>query len=386
MEQQTTNRPYQEYDNYSEDEIDIMALVRSLFKEWKFILKWCGIAAVIGVIAALSAVSTYSVTTKMSPETTGKSGGGNLSSLASLAGINLGSMSTSDAISPDLYPELVSSVPFLTDLFTMPVESEYKGEPVKCNYYEYLVNCGKAPWYSYVTSLPGKALGAVFGIFGDKEEKEPKGFKKLGVVDPSKLTKVQEKVIEGMRSRINIATDKKTFVITLSVTDQDPDIAKQLSETIVDKLVNYIASYRTEKSRKDLAYYEQLYSEAQADYFEAQQRYARYVDRNQGLVRQSVRTEEERLQNEMQLKYQLYNSCAQQVQVAKAQVQRETPVCTILVPPTVPLNDNESGAKTLAVFIFLGLCLSALWVLWGRDALKKLKTSEEEDGTESSEK
>ena len=374
MDQNMNNVPPQE----QYDEIDIMEYVKKLFKDWKFILKWCGLAAVIGVIAALSAVSTYTVTTKMSPEST-KSGGGQLSSLASLAGINLGSMSSgSDAFSPDLYPEIVSSVPFMTDLFYMPVEAEYKGEKIQCNYYEYLMNCGKAPWYSYVTSLPGKALGAVFSIFQPKEEKEPKGFKKLGEVDDAKLTKAQEKVIEGMRKRISVATDKKTFVITLSVTDQDPDIAMKLSETIVENLRNFITSYRTEKARNDLEYYEQLYDEAQADYFDAQQRYARYVDMNQGMVRQSVMTEQQRLQNEMNLKYNLYNSCAQQVQMAKAQIQRETPVCTILTPPTTPLKDNESGAKTLAIFIFLGLCLAAVWVLWGREGIAKLKELKEE--------
>lgn len=374
MDQNINNVPQEQY-----DEIDIMEYVRKFIKEWKLVLKWCGIAAVIGVIAALSAVSTYTVTTKMSPESNKSGGSGSLSSLASLAGINLGSMSAgADAFSPDLYPDIVSSVPFLTELFYMPVEAEYKGEKIQCNYYEYLKNCGKAPWYSYVTSLPGKALGAVFSIFQPKEEKEPKGFKKLGEVDNAKLTKAQEKVIEGMRKHISVSTDKKTFVITLNVTDQNPDIAMKLSETIVENLRNFITSYRTEKARKDLEYYEQLYEESQADYFDAQQRYARYVDMNQGMVRQSVMTEQQRLQNEMNLKYNLYNSCAQQVQVAKAQVQRETPVCTILTPPTTPLKDNESGAKTLAIFIFLGFCLAAVWVLWGRDWLVKLKELKEE--------
>ena len=363
----------QELQQQQYEEVDIMEYVRKLLKNWKFIAKWCIGAAVVGVIIALSTVSTYTVTTKMSPEIMGKSSGGSLSSLASLAGINLGSMSTSDAISPDLYPDVVSSVPFLAELFTMPVDAVYKKDSIKCNYYEYRKNCGKSPWYGYVLGLPGRVMGAVFGLFGPKEEKEPKGFKKMDAVDPEHLTKPQEKVIEGMRRSISISTDKKTYVITLSVTDQDPVIAKQLSETIIENLRDYITSYRTEKSRVDLAYYEQLYNEAQKEYFDAQQRYARYVDMNQGMVRQSVMTERERLQNEMNLKYQLYNSCAQQVQMAKAQVQRETPVCTVLVPATVPLKDNESGAKTLAIFIFLGLCISAVWVLWGRDALAKVK-------------
>ena len=368
MEENLNNVPAEQ-----DGEIDVMELVRKALGSWKFIAKWCGVAAVIGVVIALSTVSTYTVTTKMSPETTGKSGSGSLSSLASLAGIHLGSMSTTDAISPELYPDVVSSVPFLTELFTMPVKAEYKGEEIECNYYEYLKNCGKMPWYGYVLSLPGKAIGAVFGLFQPKEEKEPKGFKHLDAVDNAKLTKAQEKVIEGMRRRINVATDKKTYVITLNVTDQDADIAMQLSETIVANLRRFITSYRTEKARNDLNYYEQLYAESQAAYFDAQQRYARYVDMNQGIVRQSVMTEQERLENEMNLKYDVYNSCAQQVQVAKAQVQRETPVCTVLVPPTTPLKDNESGAKTLAVFIFLGFCLSTAWVLWGRDWLARLK-------------
>lgn len=368
------NQNNPQYNQYSqEEEIDIMEYVRKLLKNWKFIAKWCGIAAVIGVIAALSAVSTYTVTSKMAPEVAGKSGGSSLSSLASLAGINLSSMSTSDALSPDLYPDIVSSVPFIVELFNMPVTAEYKGEKIECNYYEYLANCQKAPWYGYIISFPGKVLGWCFSFLGPQEEREPKGFKKLGAVDEMNLTKPQEKIIKGIRERVSVAVDKKTSTITLTVTDQNATIAAELCETIIDNLSKHITSYRTEKARNDLEYYEKLYDEAQAEYFEAQQKYALYVDANQGLVRQSVMTEQERLQNEMDLKYQLYNSCAQQVQMSKAQVQRETPVCATIQPPTVPLQDNESGAKTLAVFIFLGLLVSGVWVIWGKDALAKFK-------------
>lgn len=362
---------YQQYNQ--ESDIDIMEYVRKLLKDWKFIAKWCAVAAVVGVVVALSAVSTYTVTSKMAPEVSGKSSGSSLSSLASLAGINLGSISTSDAISPELYPDIVSSAQFLTELFNMPVKAVYKRDSIECNYYEYLVNCQAKTWYGPIISFPGKALGWCFSIFGPKEEKLPKGFKSLGPVDPSNLTKIQEKVVEGMRKNISVTVDKKTYTITLTVTDQTPLIAAQLSQTIIDNLVEHITIYRTEKARKDLTYYEQLYDEAQSDYFDAQQKYAVYVDANQGLVRQSVMTEKERLQNEMNLKYQLYNSCAQQVQMSKAQVQRETPVCATILPPTVPSKDNESGAKTLAIFIFLGLCISCVWVIWGREWIVKLK-------------
>jgi len=372
--------PYPPYEAYEEeDDIDIMEYVRKLLKNWKFIAKWAGIAAIAGVVMALSAVSTYTVTSKMAPETSSKpSTGGSLSSLASLAGINLGSMTSSDAISPELYPDIVSSTPFMTDLFYMPVKAKYKKEDIECNYYEYFLNCRKKTWYGVVMSIPGRIIGWCFSFLGPKEEKLPKGFKHIGMLDNSHLTRVQDKVLEKMRKSISVSVDKKTSVITVSVIDQDPLIAKQLTETVISKLKDYITKYRTEKSRQDLEYYEILYLKAQDEYFTAQKRYAAYSDANQGLIRQSVMIEQERLQNEMELKYQLYNSCAQQVQMAKAQVQRETPVVTTITPPAVPLEDNESGAKTLAIFVFLGVLFASIWVLFGEDFVGKIKNPEKE--------
>ncbi|HAZ74811.1 MAG TPA: chain-length determining protein, partial [Rikenellaceae bacterium] len=130
--------------------------------------------------------------------------------------------------------------------------------------------------------------------------------------------------------------DKKTQIITLTVTSQSPFVSKAVSDAVIEKIQEYVTSYRTEKSRKDMDYYLQLYEEAKADYYKAQQKYASYVDANQGVVLQRVKTEQERLQNEMQLAYQLYNSCAQQLQMSRAKVQQETPVCVVMQPPVLP--------------------------------------------------
>ncbi len=356
--------------------IDWKKLARKLLAERKLIAISTIIAAVAGLIVAFSVVSTYTVVSKMAPEYAGgRASAGNLSSLANLAGINLNSMtSTSDAISPELYPDIVSSESFMSALFTMPVDARYKKDSIRCNYFEYRLNCQNKSWYGPIVSFPGKLIGWGIGLFLPSEEEPVKGFTPMGELDSEHLTRRQMKMINRMRDDIFVSVDKKSNVVTLYVTDQNPVIAKQLSDTIISGLKQFITDYRTGKSRNDLVYYERLCEEAKADYELAQQRYARYVDANQGVVRKSVMTEQERLQNEMSLKFQLYNSCAQQVQMSKAQVQRETPVCAVLQPPTVPVLDNESGFKILAIFIFLGFILSCLWVAWGRDGFDRLKS------------
>ena len=130
------NRPQYIEEEY--DEIDIMELLRKLLKDWKLILKWCAVAAVVGIVVGFSIPKEYSVSSKMAPETVSKTGGGSLGSLASLAGINLSSMSTADAVYPDLYPDIVSSTPFVVELFPVKVDFKHKGETMSSDLYTYL--------------------------------------------------------------------------------------------------------------------------------------------------------------------------------------------------------------------------------------------------------
>ena len=357
------------------DDIDIMAMVRTLAGQWKKLLLWGGIAAVVGIVVAFSIPKQYTVSSKMAPEIVTKTSG-SVASIASMLGANISNMTTNDAVYPDLYPEIVASTPFITELFSMPVSIETKKEgKLDIDLYTYLKDYNKSPWWSAVINAPFKALGWFMGLFREKQE-EVEGYAEL---DPSALTSEQTRITKALRKSIVVTVDKKTQVISLDVTAQNPKVSKDLSDLVIEKIQRYVTSYRTEKSRKDMEYYLQLYDEAKADYYAAQQRYANYVDANQGVFLQRVKTEQERLQNEMKLAFDLYNSCAQQLQMSRAKVQQETPVCVVMEPPVLPIKATKpSKMKTLAGFIFLGLCACAVWILWGKEAIAKLKAPEKE--------
>ena len=353
-----------------EQEIDLLELAGKVWAERRLVLKWCGVAVVVALIVGFSIPKEYTTTVMLAPEVEGGSRSlGGLSALAGMAGINMNAGESSDALYPELYPDIVSSVGFTTELFPVSVEDE-EGE-LKTTLYNYLKEEQRSPWWSAILSLPFKCIGWITSLFRDEEEEN------VGQgIDPFRLTKDETSVVKILNERISVSVDKKTSVITLSVTMQDPLISATMTDTVMQKLQNYITEYRTNKARHDLDFTQKLYDEAQKKYYVAQQAYADYVDMNQNISLRSVQTRQERLQNEMNLAYNLYNQTAQQLQLAKAKVQENTPVYTIVQAATVPLKASKPSKLMLLVgFVFLAGVMSVGWVLFGKGLWSSLKQS-----------
>lgn len=147
-----------------------------------------------------------------------------------------------------------------------------------------------------------------------------------------------------------------------------------MADSVVSKLQEYIISYRICKAIEDCSYLEKLFIERQQEYYAAQRKYADYVDTHDNLILQSVRTEQERLQNDMNLAYQVYSQVANQLQVSRAKVQEEKPVFAIVEPAVTPLQPSGLGLKAYVLLcIFLSICLTSGWLLYGRRLLDNLK-------------
>ncbi len=161
---------------------------------------------------------------------------------------------------------------------------------------------------------------------------------------------------------------------TITATMQDPFISATITDSVMSRLQNHITAYRTSKARKDLAFAQKLYREAKASYTTAQKKYATFADANQNLILFSYRSEQERLQNEMTLAYNVYSQTAQQLQMAKAKVQEITPVYTVVQPATVPLKPAKPNKMMILIgFVFLGGIGSVGWILFIKDLLRNFK-------------
>lgn len=357
-------RPATEDDD--ELQIDWMGILRQVLAIRKKLYKAAAVGVVLGILIALGTPKQYTVSITLSPEMgSGKSGSGMASMAASFLGGSIGSDSP-DALNATLAPDIVASTPFLMELFDARVVSQDK--QIDTTFTAYLDE-QKSSWMGYVLKAPGMAISGIKSLFSDKEEKTAtiqKGAIELNEKDAAKLG--------SLRQAITVEADKKTAITTLSVTLQDPKVTATMADSVVSKLQQYITAYRTRKAKEDCQYLEKLYKERQQEYYDAQQRYARYVDANSNVVFQSTLAERERLQNDMNLAYQVYSQVAQQLQVARAKVQEEKPVFAVVEPAVVPLNPSGTSRKVIVLgFLFLAVAFTGAWELLGKKYWQLLK-------------
>ncbi len=337
-------------------EIDLLDIISRIWKRRKTVFIWCCVGAVIGLIIAFSIPKEYETSVKLAPEQSDKKGmSGNIGALAAMAGVSMAS-STSDAVYPKLYPDILESVPFCLSLLDVPV-TDKEGKR-KFTVAEYLKNDTRSPWWSAITGAPGKLIGLLAS--GKKEDVDP-----AHQPDPFKLTKEENGLVMALRGAINASVDVKTSVVTVNVRMQDPMVSAILADTVVSRLQEYVTDYRTNKARKDLEYIEKLNEESKQAYYEAQQKYANYLDTHQGMVMYSAQTMRDRLENEATLAFNMFNQTSQQLQMAKAKVQEQTPVYAVITPATVPLRAVAPRKMMILVgFTFLAFIASCAWILF----------------------
>lgn len=350
--------------------IDYGKIIKDLKKHKKLYYRILPITFFVMAFLTLSLPNYYKCEVKISPEMSNATQSYNLVSLASSFGLNIGKANGgmgTEALFPTLYPELINSTDFKVSLLPVPVTIEGdkdKGEKDRTmSYYDYLENEQKSPWWS---AAIGGAMKWFVGLFKEKKEEVKK-------LDNFRLTKEQAKIIKSIEKKIVCDVDKKTMVITIDVTDQNPVICATMADTVKKRLQNFITEYRTSKVRVDLEYNRKVYKEAKERYEKARQKYAEFMDANHDIILRTVQQRQTDLENEMQLQFNAYTTVATNLIAIEAKLQQETPAFTTLQSATVPV--KKAGPKRSVIclfFLFLAFCCTSVWILHKEGDLKSL--------------
>ncbi len=334
------------------NEFDLSTLLSLLKKKLKRILCITFLAGILGFLIAWCIPKEYESSAAIIPEANESGALGSVSALTSMAGIDLGE--GTDAIGPDLYPNVVTSNRFIVDLLYTPVRT-VDGK-VNADLMTYLKGHTERPWWGYGKLYLGKLM---------KQLNPPKEFNKRDTnerINPERLSIDDDALVEGVRGAIGCQMDEKSGMINISFRSQDPLVSKTIVDTLMAQLQTFITAYRTSKARTDLRHYQELEKEALKKYEKTQRAYARYCDSHMGNLLEAYQTEQEALETEMSVALNAYTQVKQQVQLADAKVQEKTPAFTIVETASVPARHCAPRKLLMAIaFMFLAFVGSVGW-------------------------
>lgn len=348
--------------------IDLREVWKLVWSKKRLFFKVWGITFVVSCLIIFPVPRTYQASVSMVPETSSVSTN-SLSSLASTFGFNMGNMTSEDAFYPDIYPEVVASNNFIADLLTIQVKSQ-DGD-INMDYRTYLTKHQQHAFYTWPFRWMRKQLKE---WTDEPKPKTTQGTSKFLTNEAGCFVLSEEQIalFETVRAFIACSVDKKTGVITISVTDQDPLICAAMANSTRLRLQEFITQYRTEKARVDYEYYSKLTDSAKKEYEEALRVYGIYCDSHLNTIMQSEQSKRDELENDLSIKLNTYNTMNTQLVAAKAKVQEATPAFSLMESPVVPVKPSGPKRMLFVAAMLLLTSIGTIAYLFKKDILKNI--------------
>ncbi|AGA80585.1 GNVR domain-containing protein [Echinicola vietnamensis] len=352
-----------------DDEIDLLALAKTVWGRRKLVFRIVGGFFVLGLLIALLSPKEFTAKGTYLPQTSeGGKAGGSLSGLASLAGINLGGMSGGSEIPPMLYPKIVGSIPFKKAMLTAPLQFEGIDQTVTYQeYYEEYYSPGFLGYIKkYTLGLPGVIIKAIKGETEAEEVVNKEG--EMITVSGEEL-----RHFKRLNGQISISFNDKEGFVELSTVMPEPKAAAQLAKYAEQLLQQEVIAFKVKNAAEQLKFTEERYQEKKREFGNIQTKLAHFRDRNQNISSSVALNQLEKLEAEYNLAFSVYSELAKQLEQAKLQVSKDTPVFSVIDPITVPAEKSApKRSMILVVFVVLGLVIS-LGIILGLEYFNTIK-------------
>ena len=333
--------------------VDFKALFKVLWKEKWLIIGITALFTLGGAWHAFTAREEFVSEGKIMPEISGGGGSslGGLANLVGIGGFDLGLKNSTDAIRPDLYPDVIKSTPFFLELFEQKFIDK-NGDSISFDrFYHMEIEESKELKDDDLNTFKGKPNGVVV------------------------INRLTEYRIKDLTERVSGTIDKKSGVISISAKMPDPVMAAEIANYAMNYLTNYVTDYRTEKVKQEVDFLGRKVAAAKGEFYRDQSKKASYADRfSAPTIRlQAADVQRERLESEYKLSSSVYNELLKKYEEAKIKLQEETPIFQVLDPPVVPnLKSEPKKSIILLASVFLGFFLSIIFTLIFRKNYKKV--------------
>lgn len=352
-----------------EDGIDYKAILLRFWTKRKFIVTIFTAFVILGFFVALFQKPVFTSSCTFVPLSNSKGASSSMSSLAALAGISLGDMTSNANLSPLVYPKLLQNVELNKDLMRVPIKYKKYDEPVSLyalrtdpKYKKF--NLG-ATIKKYTIGLPFLIIGAITGKSNEVVVSEGTEQSKVSFYD-----KDEYECSKALAKILSLNVEKKDGYLTLTAKMDDSYAAAQMCQAAFDLLQKYVTEFKLRAARESYNYILARYNEAKSEYETKQHTLAQFVDSNRGILTATAQTRRDQLMSEYNVASAMYNELAKQLLQSEMKMKEDTEVLSPIEPTSVPMKKSNSRMKTLFIWVFLGVIVS-LGLVLGLDWLKK---------------
>ena len=320
----------------SNDEIDIIELLKKLYKSRKVIIYTTIIFSAVGVAFALLSPVKYKSTTVFITQNQ-ETGPSSLSGVASLVGINLGSSSFGGEIPSTMYPQIIESVKFKRLLLNKVIDK--KNNLTLQNFI--------AEYYSI-------------------EEVKQDNTIDLG------MTLSEEKYFKILTEILNVSVNLKDGFISISCEMPSAKYSAKVAKFSRELLQNIIIENKIETARQNLIFSEGQLIEKKKEFDDIYSKLAFFSDSNLNSVNSFVLNEKNKLESEFQIISAVVEEISKQVEQAKLQLKKDTPVFSTIQEAVIPIKrSSPKRTQLVIIFGFLGFIISCISILIS-DPLKNI--------------
>ncbi|TVR77527.1 MAG: hypothetical protein EA412_10945 [Chitinophagaceae bacterium] len=351
-------KPYMQDEKY---EMDLVELAKSIWEGRWTIIKITAVFVTIGLFIALFSPVEYESEAILMPEVQQQQegrAGQLLQQFGGAFGLGGGGIQMSPGtIPPMIYPRIVNSLSFQVELLEQEIRfADYEVTTTIPDFYDNHYSYSLTQWVQRLTfGLPFTILEWMSG----EEEAETVLEEDPFADEFIQISKKELELIKTMRDRISVNLDEETGLLTSRVTLHDARASAELNRHVIELLKQYVTDYRLEKARKDLEFVEQQHESSRVRFEREQIRLAEFRDQNVTLTTARAQTELERLQDQKDVAFNVFNTLSQQLEQARLQVQEQTPVFSMVQAVNVP-SDKSSPRRgyILTLLTALGIFIS----------------------------
>lgn len=312
--------------NGRDGEVSIFALGTMVLRNRWRILRWSLAGGVLATILALFSAPEYNAYASFMPQGMDISRSG-LASLAGQFGLSL--PAGSQSLSPDFYAQLLKSrtilLPLAQDTFS-------------------------------VAEMGGRRVT----------------FESLFKIKGSSPAQRAERGVQRLEKIVGTSVGQKTGVVGLSVSTKWPSVSLGIISRLVTAVDDFNLRTRQGQAAAERKFVEGRLAVATSDLRAAEDRLQSFLQNNREFLRSpELKFAHDRLQRDLDLQQQVYSTLTQSHEEVRIREIRDTPVITIVEPPSVQtLPESRQRVLRILLGFILGAFLGAM-IAFGSEAMHR---------------